>query len=65
VSTEIPEPAGFSPPELDVLVNGMSSLPWLIGRDMARERAEADPGPGDGAPVFTRARLAQAWSIDV
>lgn len=64
MSTETPEPAGFLPPDLDALVTGLSSLPLLIGRDMARRRIEADTGPGDGSPVFTRARLAQVWGID-
>lgn len=34
-----------------------------VGRRMALSRMQADPGPGDDAPVFDRAQLAEAWGI--
>jgi hypothetical protein len=39
---------------------------WLrreVGRGVAAARVESDLGPGDGAPVFTRAQLAEVWGI--
>ena len=34
-----------------------------VGRSVARMRIQADPGPGDDAPAFTREQLAEAWGI--
>jgi hypothetical protein len=44
--------------------HGMSvTRPPQAGRDEARRRIEADPGPGDGSPVLTRDQLAEAWGV--
>jgi hypothetical protein len=34
-----------------------------VGRGVAERRIQADPGPGDDAPTFTREELAAAWGI--
>ena len=34
-----------------------------VGRGAAMARIQADPGPGDDAPAFTREELAEAWGI--
>lgn len=49
--------------ELDALKAELRRLRRLVGRDVARARIQADPGPGDKAPVFTREQLAEAWWI--
>jgi hypothetical protein len=49
--------------ELDSLKAEVKRLRRELGRGVARARIEADPGPGDEAPVFTRAQLAEAWGI--
>jgi hypothetical protein len=33
-------------------------------RDVTKARIQADPGPGDDAPVFTRDQLAEAWGVE-
>jgi hypothetical protein len=49
--------------ELDALQAEPRRLRREVGRGVARGRIEADPGPGDDAPVFTRGQLAEAWGI--
>jgi hypothetical protein len=34
-----------------------------VGRGVAKAHIEADSGPGDDAPMFTREQLAEAWGI--
>jgi hypothetical protein len=47
--------------ELDSLKAEVKRLRREIGRSVARAHIEADPGPGDDAPTFTREQLAEAW----
>lgn len=49
--------------ELDALNAELRRLRREIGRGVAKGRIEADPGPGDDAPTFTREELAGAWGI--
>jgi hypothetical protein len=49
--------------ELDALKAELRRLRRIVGRDTAKARFQADPGPGDGAPVLTREELAEAWGI--
>lgn len=49
--------------ELDALKAEVRRLRRVVGRDAARARIQADPGPGDSTPVFTRDQLAGAWGI--
>lgn len=49
--------------ELEAMKAELRRLRRVVGRDAARLRIQADPGPGDGAPVFTRDQLAEAWGI--
>jgi hypothetical protein len=46
--------------ELDSLKAEVKRLRREVGRGVARARIEADPGPGDDAPLFTREQLAEA-----
>jgi len=34
-----------------------------VGQKVAAARIEADSGPGDDAPTFSRSQLAEAWGI--
>jgi hypothetical protein len=46
--------------------HGMSVIrPPQAVLEEARRRIEADPGPGDGSPVFTRDQLAEARSLPI
>jgi hypothetical protein len=49
--------------ELESLKAEVKRLRREVGRGVARARVEADPGPGDEAPTFTRDQLAEAWGI--
>jgi hypothetical protein len=49
--------------ELDALKAELRRLRRAVGRSVARGRIQADPGPGDDAPTFTREELAEAWGI--
>jgi hypothetical protein len=49
--------------ELDSLKAEVKRLRREVGRSVARAYIEADPGPGDDAPTFTREQLAEAWGI--
>ena len=50
--------------ELDALKAELRRLRREVGRGVAKERIEADPGPGDDAATFTREDLAGAWGIN-
>ncbi|MGD0557488.1 MAG: hypothetical protein ABSA93_21230 [Streptosporangiaceae bacterium] len=50
--------------ELDALKAELRRLRREAGQRVARQRMQADPGPGDDAPVFTREELAEAWGIN-
>lgn len=49
--------------ELDALKAELRRLRRQVGRGVAMDRIQADPGPGDTAPTFTREELAAAWGI--
>jgi hypothetical protein len=49
--------------ELDSPEAELRRLRREVGGSVARERVQADPGPGGEAPEFTREQLAQAWGI--
>jgi hypothetical protein len=49
--------------ELDALKAELRRLRRIVGRDVAKARIQADPGPGHGPPVLTREQLAEAWGI--
>jgi hypothetical protein len=49
--------------ELDALKAELRRLRRVVGRDVARARIQADRGPSDEAPVFSREQLAEAWGI--
>lgn len=49
--------------ELDALKAELKRLRREVGRGVAVARIQADPGPGDDAPVSTREKLAEAWGI--
>ena len=49
--------------ELEALKAELRRLRREVGRRTARTRIEADPGPGDAAPTFSRSALAEAWGI--
>ncbi len=50
--------------ELDALKAELKRLRRQVGRDVATQSIQADPGPGDHAPTFTREELAAAWGIN-
>ncbi|MDQ2710581.1 MAG: hypothetical protein M3Z25_24470 [Actinomycetota bacterium] len=49
--------------ELDGLRAELRRLRREGGRGVAKERIQADRGPGDDALTFTREELAEAWGI--
>jgi len=63
VSVEASEVVSIPRAELDALKAELRRLRREVGRGIARERIQADRGPGDDAPTFTREELAEAWGI--
>jgi hypothetical protein len=63
VSAEASELVSIPRAELDALKAELKRLRREVGRVMAEGRIQGDPGPGDGAPTFTREDLAEAWGI--
>lgn len=63
VSAEASEMVSVPRAELDALQAELRRLRREVGRGMARTRIQADPGPDDDAPVFTRGQLGEAWGI--
>jgi len=63
VSVEASDMVTIPRAELDALKAELRRLRREVGRGVAEERIEADPGPGDDAPAFTREELAGAWGI--
>jgi hypothetical protein len=49
--------------EWDSLRAEVRRLRREIGQQVAVARIQADPGPGDDAPTFSRSQLAEAWGI--
>jgi len=63
VSVEASEMVTIPRAELDALKAELRRLRREVGRTVAKNRIQADPGPGDDAPSFTREELAAAWGI--
>ena len=63
MSAEASELVSIPRAELDALKAELKRLRREVGRSVARACMEADPGPGDDAPAFTRGELAEAWGI--
>ena len=63
MSAEAVELVSIPRAELDALKAELKRLRREVGRGVAKARTQADPGPGDGSPTFTREDLAEAWGI--
>lgn len=63
MSVEASEMVSVPRAELDSLKAEVKRLRREVGRAVARARIEADPGPGDDMPAFSREQLAEAWGI--
>ena len=63
MSAEASELVSIPRAELDALKAELKRLRREVGRGVAMARIQADPGPGDAAPAFTREELAEAWGI--
>jgi hypothetical protein len=64
VDVETTEMVSIPRAELNALKAELRRLRREVGRGEARARIQADPGPGDDAPTFTREELAEAWGIN-
>jgi len=63
VSVEASDMVTIPRADLDALKAEVRRLRREVGRGVAKRRIQADPGPGDDAPTFTREELAAAWGI--
>ena len=63
VSAEASDLVSIPRAELDALKAELKRLRREVGRGTAMARIQADSGPGDDAPAFTREELAEAWGI--
>jgi hypothetical protein len=63
VSVEASDMITIPRAELDALKAELRRLRRQVGRGVAMSRIQADSGPGDDAPAFTREELAAAWGI--
>lgn len=63
MSAEASEMVTVPRAELDALKAEVRRLRREVGRNVARARMEADPGPGDAALTLSRSELAEAWGI--
>lgn len=63
VSVEASELVTVPRVELESLRAEVRRLRREIGRTVAKARIQADTGPGDDAPTFSRSQLAEAWGI--
>lgn len=63
MSVEAADTVSIPRVELEALRAELKRLRREVGRGVARARMQADPGPGDQAPTFTREQLADAWGI--
>jgi hypothetical protein len=63
VSVEASEMVTVPRAEWDSLRAEVRRLRREIGQKVAVARIQADPGPGDDAPTFSRSQLAEAWGI--
>ena len=63
MSAEASELVNIPRAELDALKAELKRLRREVGRGVAKGYIQADPGPGDEAPSYTREELAEAWGI--
>ena len=63
MSAEASELVNIPRAELDALKAELKRLRRQVGRGVAKGYIQADPGPGDEAPTYTREELAEAWGI--
>lgn len=63
VSVEASDMVTIPRERLNALRAEVRRLRRELGRDAAKQRIQADPGPGDDAPTFSRADLSAAWEI--
>jgi hypothetical protein len=63
VSAEVSEMVTVPRAEWDSLQAEVRRLRREVGQRVATARVRADPGPGDGALLFSRGQLAEAWGI--
>ena len=63
MSAEASELVNIPRAELDALKAELKRLRREVGRGVATGYIQADPGPGDDAPTYTRQELAEAWAI--
>ena len=63
MSAEASELVNIPRAELDALKAELKRLRREVGRGVAKGYIQADPGPADDAPVYTREELAEAWGI--
>jgi hypothetical protein len=63
VSADAPDVVTIPRADLDALQAELKRLRREAARATARERIQADPGPGEDALVLTRDELAEAWGI--
>jgi hypothetical protein len=63
VSAEASELVNIPRAELDALKAELKRLRREVGRGVTKGNIQANPGPGDDAPTFTREELAEAWGI--
>ena len=63
MSAEASELVSIPRAELEALRAELKRLRREVGRGTAMARIQADLGPGDDAPAFTREQLAEAWGI--
>jgi hypothetical protein len=64
VSVEASEMVTIPRAELDSLKAEVKRLRREVGRGVAKARMEADPGPRDEAPTFSREQLTKAWGTE-
>jgi hypothetical protein len=63
VSAEASEMVTVPRAEWDSLQAEVRRLRREVGQRVALARIQADSGPGNGAPTFSRSQLAEAWGI--
>ncbi len=63
MSAEASELVNIPRAELDALKAELKRLRREVGRGVTKGYIQADPGPADDAPTFTREELAEAWGI--
>ena len=63
MSAEASEMVTVPRAEWDSLQAEVRRLRREVGQRVALARMQADPGPGDSVPMFSRSQLAEAWGI--